>query len=171
MDIAVTSGMRGDMLHKSADDGTSAAIEYEHFKRSYLNTEQKCHENGITFIPLIMEAHGGGWGSAATAVWNQVAKYKSTISGDTVSTSAMLISQSMGLILHRENARAILRRSQINDNSEFIELPGAYAACSSSVDVLSRGPSSGHLGANGCPGFVVEFKNYSINVDDPMSLT
>ena len=135
MDIAVTSGMRGDMLHKSANDGTSAANEYENFKRSYLNTEQKCHENGITFIPLIMEAHGGGWGTAATAVWSQVAKYKSTISGDTVSTSAMLISQSMGLILHRENARAILRRSQINDNSEFIELLGAYAACSSSVDV------------------------------------
>ena len=43
MDIAVTSGMRGDMLHKSADDGTSAANEYKNFKCSYLNTEQKWH--------------------------------------------------------------------------------------------------------------------------------
>ena len=25
--------------------------------------------------------------------------------------------------------------------------------------------------AKGCPGFVVEFDNYSINLDDPMSLT
>ena len=32
-------------------------------------------------------------------------------------------------------------------------------------------PSKGHLAAKGCPGFVVEFNNYSINVDDPMSLT
>ena len=35
----------------------------------------------------------------------------------------------------------------------------------------SRRPPRGHLVATGCPEFVVEFNNYSINVDDPMSLT
>ena len=29
----------------------------------------------------------------------------------------------------------------------------------------------GHLATKGCPAFVVEFNNYSIKVDDPMSLT
>ena len=32
-------------------------------------------------------------------------------------------------------------------------------------------PPRGHLAAKGCPEFIVEFNNYSINVEDPMSLT
>ena len=85
MDIAVTSGMKMDMFLKSADDGTTAAKEYEHFKRTYLNTEDICREEGITFIPLIIEADGGGWGPAASAVWSHIAKQKSTLSGENVS--------------------------------------------------------------------------------------
>ena len=135
MDIAVTSGMRRDMLPKSAEDGTAAAKHYENFKRSYLDTEHSCKEEGITFIPLIIEADGGGWGPAATAVWSHIAKYKATLSGETVSTTATLMLQSLALILHRENARAILRRSQIGNSSELTELLGAYAACGSSGDM------------------------------------
>ena len=35
----------------------------------------------------------------------------------------------------------------------------------------SRGIPKHHLSAKGCPGFIVEFNNYSISGDDPMSLT
>ena len=35
----------------------------------------------------------------------------------------------------------------------------------------SREPLRDPLAAKGCPGFVVEFNNYSITGDDPMSLT
>ena len=35
----------------------------------------------------------------------------------------------------------------------------------------SRGLPRGYLAAKGCPGLVVEFNNYSINFDGPMSLT
>ena len=35
----------------------------------------------------------------------------------------------------------------------------------------SRGPPRGHLAAIGCSGFDVEFNNYNIFGDDPMSLT
>ena len=37
--------------------------------------------------------------------------------------------------------------------------------------LCSREPLNDYLVAKGCPGFVVEFNDYSINVDDPMSLT
>ena len=82
-----------------------------------------------------MEADGGGWGPAATAVWSHLAKSKSILSGETVSTTAMYMLQSLGLIMHRENARAILRRSQKSHYNETYELLGAYAACGSSDDL------------------------------------
>ena len=135
LDLAVTSGLRSDMVQKSVEDGTSAVKAYEHFKRSYMETEDICREEGITFIPLICEATGGGWGPAANVVWNELAKYKSTLTGETVSITATRLLQSLGLILHRENARAILRRSQYsNSNMEFSELLGAMVACGSNED-------------------------------------
>ena len=36
-------------------------------------------------------------------------------------------------------------------------------------NVVSKGPPTDHLAAKGCPGFVVEFDNYSINYNDPIA--
>ena len=125
------------MVEKSAEDGTSAVKAYEDFKRSHMQTEAICQEEGVTFIPLICEAVGGGWGPAENAVWNLLAQNKSTLTGETVSITVTHLLQSLGLILHRENARAILRRTpQFSDNNtEFSELLGAYVACGSNSDL------------------------------------
>ena len=111
LDFAVTSGLRNDIVNKSAVDGSVATTEYENFKRTHLNTEDKCKEEGITFIPIICEADGGGWGPAAHKVWSVLAKQKAILAGEQDSTIVSRLLQSLGLILHRENARAILRRS------------------------------------------------------------
>ena len=132
LDLAVTSGLRNDLVDRTAQDGTTAVKSYEAFKRSYLNTESSCKENGITFIPIICKADGGGWGQAAHAVWGELAKYKSSMTGESSSITATHLLQSLGLILHRENARAILRRSHDNIDSNFRELLAASAACNSS---------------------------------------
>ena len=60
LDLAVTSGLRSDKVIRSAEDGTAAVIQYENFKHTYLGTDTSCREEGITFIPLICEADGGG---------------------------------------------------------------------------------------------------------------
>ena len=100
-----------------------------------MQTEAICQEEGITFIPLICEAVGGGWGPEASKVWSELAKNKSTLTGETVSITVARLLQSLGLILHRENARAILRRTQYSDNtSDFSELLGAYVVSSSNAD-------------------------------------
>ena len=135
MDLAVTSGLRADMLNKTLDDGSASVKAYEHHKRSYMDTESICREEGINFIPLICEADGGAWGPAANGVWNEIAKHKSVLTGETVSTTATYLLQSLGLILHRENARAILRRSITCDSDEYNELLGALVACGSSQDL------------------------------------
>ncbi len=61
-------------------------------------------------MPVVAEAHGGGWGPQAHKLWNELAKRKAALTGQLVSTVASHMLQSLSLILHRENARAILRR-------------------------------------------------------------
>ena len=104
LDLAVTSGLRRDMMERSAENGSIAVTMYENKKRMYLDTESICREEGIQFIPLICEADGGGWGPAAHSVWSELAKYKSTLTGEPNSITAMHLLQSLGLILHKENA-------------------------------------------------------------------
>ena len=128
LDLAVTSGLRRDLVNKSAEEGSSAVKAYEDTKRSYLNTEAICQEEGITFIPIICEADGGGWGPAANRVWSVIAKNKSVRSGEDDSTTIAHILQSLGLILHKENARSILRRSPNSASRDCSELLAASAA-------------------------------------------
>ena len=130
----MTSGLRNDMVNKSAEDGSSAARAYEELKRSHMDTEAICQEEGITFIPMVCEADGGSWAPAAHQVWSELAKYKSVLTGEHSSIIATRLLQSLGLILHRENARSILRRYPKQLNWNYNELLAASAACSPIVD-------------------------------------
>ena len=114
-DFAVTSGLRPNNLAASVHDASSAVTTYENFKRQHNNTELDCQAQGINFIPIITEAVGGAWGPAAQQAFSELAKLKSSISGDRKSTSLSQLYQSLGIILHRENARAVLRRSPAFD--------------------------------------------------------
>ena len=134
LDFAVTSGLRSDMVHRSAMDGSAAAKSYEDFKRSHLDTENECQREGITFIPIICEADGCGWGPTAHAVWSELAKHKSILTREQNSTIAMRLLQSLGLVVHRENARAILRRSPNNAVRDCSDLLAASVACCTTAD-------------------------------------
>ena len=126
------------MVKESAKDGTHAVKSYETRKRTYLDTEKLCQDQGIQFIPLICEANGGGWGPAAQVVWRELAKHKSSITGESQSITATQLLQSLSLILHKENARAILRRSpQANFYTSVIDTGtrAASAACDSIQDL------------------------------------
>ena len=46
LDFAVTSGLRSDIVMRSAEDGSIATKNYENLKRSHLNTEAICKEEG-----------------------------------------------------------------------------------------------------------------------------
>ena len=82
LDLAVTSGQRRDIVNRSAEDGSIATELYEDTKRLYLSTEAKCQEEGITFIPMVYEADGEGWGPAAREVLSILAKNKSILTGE-----------------------------------------------------------------------------------------
>ena len=121
LDFAVTSGLRTDLLEQTAADGLSCLRSYEHSKNSFLDTAAHCASEGITFIPMVVEAHSGAWGPAAAKVWLKLGKAIALVSGESTSVEALRARQNLGLTLHRETARAILRRSPVRVESEGID--------------------------------------------------
>ena len=67
---------------------------------------------------MVVEAHSGAWGPAANKVWLKVGKSISMISGESTAVEALRARQNLGLTLHRETARAILRRSPVLSGTE-----------------------------------------------------
>ena len=68
-------------------------------------------------MPMIAEAHSGAWGPAATKIWFKLCKAISLVSGESAATEALRARQNLGLTIHRETARAILRRSPVSFDS------------------------------------------------------
>ena len=77
---------------------------------NHLSTERLCTEDGFAFAPIVVEACGGSWGPSATKIFLELAKTKSILSGESQDVVRTQLFQSLGVILHRENARAVARR-------------------------------------------------------------
>jgi len=108
LDFAVTSGLRD--IPGSIRDASSAVTSYEGFKRSHLNTERLCSEDGFGFCPMVVEAVGGAWGPSASKVFSELAKAKTILSGESIEQSLKQLYENLGTILQRENARSVIKR-------------------------------------------------------------
>ena len=97
-------------MEQTAADGLSSLTSYESIKDSFNDTAAHCTSEGISFIPMVAEAHSGAWGPRATKVWLKLGKALSILSGESAAMEALRVHQNLGLSLHRETARAILRR-------------------------------------------------------------
>ena len=137
LDFAVTSGLRSDSVVASAQDAASPLRAYEDFKRTHLDTHRTCAAEGITFIPVIAEADGGGWGTEAQKVFYNLAKAKTSLTGETKNTHLSQLYQSLGFILHRENARSILRRCVVSTPTALNLLAAAATLESSAADAAA----------------------------------
>jgi len=111
-DFAVTSGLRMDLRVDAVTDTGCISKRYEDLKCSHRDTRAECEAQGISFIPMVVEAVGGGWGKMARCVWSELAKTSALATGElvTASTCGNLLQQRLSMTLHRENARACLRR-------------------------------------------------------------
>ena len=109
-DIAVTSGMRQSVLTASVTDGSRASTDYEARKCQHLSTLEACTSEGLQFVPLVVEACGGGWGPIALKTWRSLGEAISARTGEGSSVESQRLLQSLGIALQRENARAVLRR-------------------------------------------------------------
>ena len=116
LDFAVTSGLRPDREAAVLADPEGAISAQEDEKRRFQPvgaeppTEEACRRAGFLFIPMVMEAHGGGWGAGARAVIGSLARCVTVTRCIEPAAVALDIAQRISVALHRENARAILTR-------------------------------------------------------------
>ena len=117
VDFAVTSGLRSDVLQSVISDPTVVCARYDDFKRGYLDTETQCSARNLDFLPFVMEAHSGGVGKTARRICSHIAKIGSAREGEEILDTTSTLFRRITIALHRENARAVLRR-----------LPGCFGA-------------------------------------------
>ena len=89
---------------------------YEASKKSFkplgaeLPTEEACLRAGFSFIPMVMEAHGGGWGADARGVIGSISRCAAAARNVGPAAASLDIARRISIALHRENARTILKR-------------------------------------------------------------
>ena len=74
LDFAVTSALRPNAITATSYDATASVTSYENFKRQHNHTAADCEAEGLSFIPMIVEADGGAWGPAAEMFLSELAK-------------------------------------------------------------------------------------------------
>ena len=111
-DVAVTSGMQLGVMADTVSDPDSVLTRCVDFKTSYRDTHAQCQAQGITFIPMVVEAVGSAWGQVARGVWSELAKTSALATGElqTDASCAIWLLQRLSMTLHRENARSCLKR-------------------------------------------------------------
>ena len=110
LDLACCSGLRADLLQHTSQDASMVFSFYEDVKKSYLDTDQQCRDNGFKFTPLVFETHGGGWSTALRNLLHSWNKRQSSAWRASTDSTSLRTAQRISCSLQRENARAVLRR-------------------------------------------------------------
>ena len=97
---------------QAARETGHAAAAYEERKRSFLQTEEECRQQGILFVPLVAES-SGGWGPTALAVFRKLAKRSAGRAGLDTPAAAILprFLERLSVSIRGAKARAVLRRA------------------------------------------------------------
>ena len=127
MDFAVTSGLHDDLLAAAANDPSSVTAAYDEHKRQYLNTQVECRNEGFDFWPFIVEAYGGGLSIGARRVVAHIAKAWAAREGEEIGAQASELLRRISISVHRENARAVLRRLSPSSAAAPATNPDAWA--------------------------------------------
>ena len=88
----------------------AAACAYEAYKRSHLNTDLECAQQGVTFIPMVAEC-SGGWGPERLKTLRQIAKSVASKRDGDIDMSMGHLLQGLCVTIRSAKARAVLRRA------------------------------------------------------------
>ena len=110
LDFAITSSMRSDIFRQASLDPGLVFERYERYKRGYQDTAAQCEARGFEFVPMVLEAHSGGWSGVARQKLAFIAEQAAQINHENPDATALRMAQRISIALHRENARAVLRR-------------------------------------------------------------
>ena len=109
-DFAISSGLQSGPLNRVVESPEVIFADYETVKRQHLETEVKCRAAGFSFTPVVLESHGGGMSKLTRNLVSWLGKAIAAAQGSNPDQESLRIAQRMSSTLHRESARAILRR-------------------------------------------------------------
>jgi hypothetical protein len=105
--------MRGDLFLASAVTPEEVFQQYERTKRDFQRTGQACEAAGFRFVPMVLEAHAGGFSGLMRATLDWVSRQAAATQHENHGVIALKIAQRISIALHRENARAVLIRAVV----------------------------------------------------------
>ena len=73
LDLAVTAPQRQETLARAAQTALSAASSYTQTKATHLNTAAACEQQGVKFVPLVVESTGA-WDPSASRVLQVISR-------------------------------------------------------------------------------------------------
>ena len=111
LDFAISSGLQSELLSSVADTPGLVFQRYDDMKRSFKDTAKSCEAQGFKFNPMVLEAHGGGWSPLMRNVVDWISKQQAVVTNEEHAAVSLRVAQRISCALHRENARAILRRT------------------------------------------------------------
>jgi hypothetical protein len=86
---------------------------YERIKREFKSTAASCESANFDFVPAIVEAHAGGLSPAVRALSYWIYRGAASWQQEPLSAISLKTAQRMSVALHRENARAVLKRMPV----------------------------------------------------------
>jgi hypothetical protein len=118
LDFAITSGLRSDVFRACRSNPEEVFDQYSQFKCEHLNTALSCESAGFRFVPLVFEAHGGGWNAAVRAILDRIAREAAAQQREPLASVSLQTAQRISVALHREDARAVLKRTPPRTTSD-----------------------------------------------------
>ena len=103
--------MRADLFRQAAVAPETVFGRYEKYQREYKDSVRACEVAGFRFVPIVFEAHAGGWSAAARGVLDWVARQAAASQQEEPHAVSLRIAQRISCTRHREKAHTVLRRS------------------------------------------------------------
>ena len=98
---------------------TRNLTEFETLKRSFHDSANRCHQNGLRFTPVVFDGHAGGWVDSARNLVTWIFERLSTPSHRTPSDINLELAQRISSSLHRDSVRATLRHRTWGDDESL----------------------------------------------------
>ena len=111
LDMTVSSGMRADIRQSTAQSPEGVFARCEERKNTFQQTLQQCTEQGSDFMPVVFKAHTGAWSGRARIFFDFLARSQLMKHRFVRECPWLRMPQRISITLHRENTRAILRRT------------------------------------------------------------
>ena len=110
----------------SSTDASLVRSHYDLFTRHHLDTGAQCRAAGMSFLPFVVDAHGGGLRTTARQVVAFTARAAAAKEGTSVEASATMVMRHISVTVPRENARAILRRLAAAESNQPSASPSVW---------------------------------------------